>query len=160
MGMNILKIWCLLLIILLAACALPQKESPEVVRQKITAQLLTLPGAIVAEEGLQVSYPDGSLFAKGSVLPLPGGMAMLDPLIDLLINNEQFEVSGVVRSSGHDTQYDRQLAAKRLELLQTIFQNRGLTAERVQLTMNADAGAPFELQFQPASAATSSGEKQ
>jgi hypothetical protein len=159
MKMNYLKKYSFLLILLLAACALPPKESPEVAQQKMATQLQALPGAVVNAENLQISYPVGSLFAEGSVLPLPGGMEMLDPLIDLLIYNPQFEVNGIIRSSGHEEQHDLLLAGKRLELLQTIFQNRGLDAGRLQWKMAAGAGAPLELQFQPASAATSSGEK-
>jgi len=144
----------LICLLFLVACVMPQDPLSEV-RKQVT----TLPGAVVSADGLAVSYPGAALFSEGSVLPLPGGMEVLDPLIDFLRSNETVKVTGSVRSGGHDPEYDLLLAGKRHDLLMTIFRNRGLAEERLQLVAEAGSGAPLELRLQPFSAATSAGEK-
>jgi hypothetical protein len=155
MKISMMKRTSLLLLVLLVACAVPQKDPFTVVREKS----ITLPGAVVSADGSQISYPADALFADGAVLPLPGGMEVLAPLIDLLLSSSGLVVVGTVRSDGHDPEYDRLLAVKRLDILMKIFGNRGLAGERLQMTAEVGAGAPLELQLQPFSAATSSGEK-
>jgi len=157
MNKNNLKRFCLLLILLLSACALP--PSKEVVKQNMQQELMVLPGAVMSADRLQVSYPDDSLFANGAVLPLPGGMAVIDPLVELLLQNKEFQATGTVRSSGHDAEYDQLLAVKRLEILARIFQNRGLPQERLKWVAEVGTGAPFEVQFQLISSDKSAGEK-
>jgi hypothetical protein len=156
MKLNLLKTCCLAMFLLFSACAVPPEKPPELSRQAVAD---ALPGAVVSEDGLQISYPDNSLFAEGSVLPLPGGMAVLEPLVNLLNNNRQFKVAVMVRSNGHDEEYDKLLATKRMHLLETIFINRGLEKERLQMSVVTGAGAPLELALQPLSAERSSGEK-
>ena len=120
---------------------------------------MVLPGAVMSADSLLVSYPGDSLFASGAVLPLPGGMAVIDPLVELLLQNKTFQGAGTVRSSGHSAEYDRLLATKRLEILARIFQNRGLPQDRLQWVAEVGTGAPFELQLQLISSDTSAGEK-
>lgn len=156
MKLNLLKICGLAMILLLAACAVQPEKPPELSRQTVAD---ALPGANVSEDGLQISYPGNNLFAEGSVLPLPGGMAVLEPLVNLLNNNRQFGVVVTVRSSGHDEEYDKLLANKRLQLLETIFLNRGLEEERLQMNAASEAGAPLEIALQLPSAESSSGVK-
>ncbi|NIQ92874.1 MAG: hypothetical protein GWN87_00670, partial [Desulfuromonadales bacterium] len=81
---------CWLLLLLLTACATPPGEAPI---ETVGEQVPLLPGAMVSADGLQISYPDNTLFAEGSVLPLPGGMSVLDPLIDFLMTNRDFTVA-------------------------------------------------------------------
>ncbi|NIQ96569.1 MAG: hypothetical protein GWN87_22025, partial [Desulfuromonadales bacterium] len=119
--MNLLKIFCLLLVVQLAACAAPPKQDPLEAIREVGPEL---PGATISADGMQISYPDNSLFAEGSVLPLPGGMAILDPLIDFLMAKPELTIAGTVRSAGHKEDYDRLLAARRLEILTAIFTNR------------------------------------
>ena len=153
--MNVLKRIGLIGLLLLAACALPQQDPLSGVREQVT----TLPGAVVSADGLQISYPGAALFAEGSVLPLPGGMEVIEPLIDFLRNNAAVMVTGSVRSGGHEPEYDQLLAGKRLDLLMAIFRNRGLADERLQIFAEAGVGAPLDLRLQPFNAATSAGEK-
>jgi len=153
--MNFLKMISLIGLLLVSACVVSPQDPLSGVREQVT----TLPGAVVSADGLKVSYPGAALFSEGSVLPLPGGMDVLDPLIDFLRRNMAVMVVGSVRSGGHDVEYDQLLAGKRRDLLMTIFRNRGLTEERLQLVAEAGGGAPLELRLQPFSAATSDGEK-
>ncbi len=133
--------------LLLSACAPPPAEVPELPAEK----LQTLPGALVSDDGLVISYPGNVLFANGSVLPLPGGMTLLDPLVALLIEQRDYRAEVTVRSSGHGVEYDRQLAEKRAELLERICRNRGLEESRVQFTAAAGGGPPLEITLQPSS---------
>ena len=161
MRRNILKNSTLILLLLLVACALPpRQDSPEVIRQQLQEQLIALPGAVISDDGLQVSYPDESLFAAGAVLPLPGGMEVLDPLVDLLLQNSQVRGVGTVRSTGHSAEYDLLLATRRVEFLLQIFRNRGLAGDRLQLTPEVGPGVPLELQLQSIISDNSAGAKQ
>ena len=153
--MNLLKIFCLFLVLTLAGCAAtPQKDPLETVR----ATLPELPGAKVSADGMQISYPDDSLFAEGSVLPLPGGMSVLDPLIDFLLANPELTITGTVRSAGHNEEYDRLLVGRRLEILTAVFTNRGIEDNRLQLVMATGDGAPLEIMLQLPDSPNSSGE--
>ncbi len=155
MKMYLRKI-CWLLLLLLTACATPPGEAPI---ETVGEQVPLLPGAMVSADGLQISYPDNTLFAEGSVLPLPGGMSVLDPLIDFLMTNRDFTVAGIVRSAGHDPDYDRLLAGKRRDILGAIFQNRGIEEQRLQLVTATGSGPPLELTLQLPGSSSSSGEK-
>jgi len=127
--------------------------------QTTRSAVLNLPGATISSDGTMISYPDDNLFASGAVLPWPGGMEVLDPLIDLLLSNRQVTAAGVVRSSGHSPEYDQQLADKRMELLLRIFSNRGIPEQQVQLSAEVRDGAPLEIEIQPMRDETSAGEK-
>jgi hypothetical protein len=144
--------------VLLAGCV--TTTDPAVSRVTVDTlqqQLLTLPGAVVDLETLTVSYPDEVLFASGAVLPLPGGMEVLAPLMSWILQDNEIYGEAKVRSSGHTVDYDRILAEKRLELLELLFKNRGVTSDRLKLIIDESEGAPLEIRFQLRSAATSSG---
>ena len=81
-------------------------------------------------------------------------------MIDLLLKNRDIGAVGTIRSTGHDPDYDRHLAGKRLEYLQKIFRNRGLTDRQIQLSVADGEGAPLELELQPIMAERSAGLKQ
>ena len=149
----------LMMLLLLVSCAVPPKETPESILQQVKDSTGILPGAIISVDGSVISYPDDNLFTSGAVLPWPGGMEVLDPLIELLLKNRKVLGAGVVRSSGHTAEYDQQLAEKRKELLDRIFTNRGLTSEQFQLVVEVGEGAPFEVTLQPIIPATSDGVK-
>jgi len=160
MLITILKKIGLLSLLFLAACAIPPpQDSPEVFRQKLQGQLVGLPGAVVSADGLTINYPGENLFAVGAVLPLPGGMEVLDPLLELLLQNGQVRGVGTVRSAGNSADYDLVLATQRMDLLLRIFRNRGLTEEQLQLKAEVGPGAPLTIQLQPISSASSVGEK-
>lgn len=124
----------------------------------LNQQLLALPGAVVDLNAMTVAYPGNVLFSPGSALPFPGGLEVLEPLLDWILQSEEIIGEAIVRSNGYPDDYDHVLAAKRLELLERLFQNRGVTMERIKFVVDEGAGAPFELHFQLRSAATSSGE--
>ena len=117
-----------------------------------------LPGATVSTDGMQISYPGENLFSEGSVLPLPGGMTVLDPLIDFLLANPELTIAGTVRSAGHNEEYDRLLVGRRLDILTAIFTNRGIEDKRLQLVLATGDGAPLEIKLQLPDASNSSGE--
>jgi hypothetical protein len=145
--------------LLLSGCV--ATTDPTVPRLDVNAlqqQLLALPGAAVDLETLALSYPGEVLFASGSVLPLPGGMELLGPLMRWMLQDEAIYGEALVRSSGHTTDYDRTLAEKRLELLVLLFENSGVTADKLKLIVDDSVGAPLEIRFQLRSPATSSGE--
>ena len=52
----------------------------------LAERMAQLPGAerIGAASEQSVGYPEGTLFTRDSVLPLPGGSALLEPLVTLL----------------------------------------------------------------------------
>ncbi|PLX79258.1 MAG: hypothetical protein C0615_02625 [Desulfuromonas sp.] len=140
-----LKIAAFCFCLVLAACAPPSIEGPKETLPDLQERLRALPGAVVSEDGLTISYPDDNLFAEGAVLPLPGGMEVLTPLIDLFLEAD-LQGSATVRSTGHDAAYDQRLAEKRLDLLSRIFNNRGV-AERLPLQLAADEGPAFEVRL-------------
>ena len=132
MNIKFEKTFCLILMLFLSACAVPKEKPPELTPQRIKD---SLPGAVVSDDGLQISYPGNALFAEGSVLPLPGGMQVLEPLVTLLNSNRQYNVVATVRSRGHDEEYDQLLASKRRDILEAIFRNRGISEERLQIRL-------------------------
>lgn len=157
---NRMKYSAAVLLLFFAACAVPTVKESVPEKPPFSEVVATLPQAVVSADGLNISYPDERLFASGAILPLAGGMEVLDPLITLLQRYPERGYVAVVRSSGHADDYDRLLAGKRLELLERIFRNRGIKASRLVLKIAEGPGAPLELQFQPESPASSSGEKE
>ena len=144
---------------MLAGCvAVTGPGRSQVNAEALNQQLLELPGAVVDLSNMTVAYPGDVLFAPGSVLPFPGGMEVLEPLMNWMLQSA--EISGIaqVRSAGHAADYDLTLAEKRRELLERLFRNRGITADRLQLIVDESVGAPLEVRFQLRSSATSSGE--
>ena len=125
--------------------------------ETLNQQLLALPGAVVDLNSMTVAYPGDVLFAPGSALPFPGGMEILEPLMNWMLQSEEIYGEARVRSAGHADDYDRTLAEKRRELLERLFRNRGVTSDRLQLLVDESVGAPLEIRFQLSSPATSSG---
>jgi outer membrane protein OmpA-like peptidoglycan-associated protein len=122
----------------------------------LAAQLKILPGAVVTGT-LAVAYPGEVLFARGAVLPLPGGVEMLAPLAAVLREGEGLHWQGVVRAeSGVSAEYDQALAAKRAELLQRYLRGQGVTEKRLTLTVVPGPGAPLSLALQPAATSAES----
>lgn len=153
------KIALYLSLIVLAGCvAATGPGTDRVDIDQFNQQLLALPGAVVDLNAMTVVYPGDVLFASGSALPFPGGLEVLEPLIALILQSEEITGEATVRSSGHADGYDLVLAEKRLELLGRLFQNRGVSTERIKFEVDAGAGPPLELHFQLRSVATSPGE--
>lgn len=152
-----LRLALLFLPLALLACVPPPAPPPPPVAPPDTGaalrrELAALPGAVVGEaEPLTVSYPGETLFAAGSVLPLPGGTAVLDPLAAVLAAHPELNWRGTVRARTEvSPEYDAALAGKRLELLQRYFRNKGIDGERLPLTALVAPGAPLELTLAPA----------
>jgi len=154
-------------LVFLGGCAVtgPRKPEPVVFEpEAFKKALYALPSAQVEEgDGFKVSYPGEALFAPMSVLPLPGGIAVLDPLASLIVANPRVGWSGVVRASTDvSAEYDKQLAEKRKELLGTYFAKRGVADTILPLRAEAGEGAPLEISVKVGDQdvpATSSGEK-
>jgi len=145
------RIFALVLLFVTAGCQLlvpkapvAPAKAPIVYRQEIKR----LPGVTLGHDGLQALYPEGGLFAAGAALPLPGGMEMLQPLIDWLYANRTLTVVATVRADAPDQKAAQQLAETRKQLLERVFANRGLTGERIEWQVEVGAGAPLELKFQ------------
>ena len=155
----------LLLTLSLVACvpSAPKVALPE--RPGIDSLRLgfgDLPGAVLsAGEPLVVSYPGEVLFSAGAALPLAGGTELLDPLAERIAAYPQLFFAGRVRAADTPAGYGPQLAAARAELLTRYFNRRGIEASRLQLTPEAGAGPPLELElrYAPASSPTSAAEK-
>jgi hypothetical protein len=154
----------LLLPLVLLACVPAPPPAPELPAPVLLRrEMAVLPGAVVGTgDPPRLSYPGDRLFAAGAALPLAGGSELLEPLAALLAAHPELRWQGTVRAAtGGGAGYDAVLAAKRLELLQRFFRNRGFDGERLTLTAETAAGPPFELAAvqPPASAATSAAEK-
>lgn len=113
----------------------------------LNQQLLELPGAVVDLNTMTVAYPGDVLFAPGSVLPFPGGMEVLEPLMNWMLQSAEITGEARVRSSGHSVDYDRTLAEKRRELLERVFRNRGITSDRLKLIVDVSEGPPLVIRF-------------
>jgi len=149
------------LLLLVTGCQMLAPKTPKApVKAPITyrQEIKRLPGTTLGHDGLQAFYAEGGLFAAGAVLPMPGGMEMLQPLIDWLHANQTLSVAAIVRADGADKAAAQQLAETRKQLLERVFANRGLTGERIEWTVEVGAGAPLELKFQLIDG-SSSGEK-
>jgi hypothetical protein len=129
----------------------------------ISAAAAALPGVrIDSVDPLSLSYPGEILFARGAVLPLPGGPALLDSLAALIAAEPRGRWRGTVRAGGESPLYDLALAEKRRELLERYLQGRGVQTGIVTLVAVAEEGPPLELTLlgnQGMNAATSSGVK-
>ena len=160
MKLNVCKRLVLLLSIsaLVGCVAATDPGIDKVDIEVVNQQLLALPGAVVDLNNMTVAYPGDVLFASGAVLPFPGGMEVLEPLMNWLLQSEDYSGEALVRSAGHAVDYDLVLAEKRRELLELLFRNRGVTTDRLKLVVDEGAGAPLEIRFQLRSSATSSGE--
>ena len=148
---------CLLILAaLLAACAAPAPQppaaeapAPRAVQKDLSAEMAQLPGiTVVAEEPLRGAYPGETLFAAGAVLPLPGGMEMLEPLAEFLRRHPETRWTMQVRAATEfSTDYDRSLAQTRAELLRRYFTRKGLDMQRFEFMAEAGEGAALELRL-------------
>ena len=146
-----------LLLLLLWGCAggsappapVVETEAPTPSAAELRASAAPLPGVeIAAGDGLVLRYPGERLFSVGAALPLAGGVEMLDPLADWLAASGRARWRGTVRAATDvSPEYDRQLAQARAELLGRYFANRGIDGEKLELTAEGGAGAPFELEL-------------
>jgi len=158
--MRRLLVWCVLLLV--CSCAPPPgKPGRDVDALQQAAR--SLPGAVVsAGEPLTISYPAGVLFSSRSVLPLPGGLEVLDPLAGLLAEPGSRWHVLVRAASGRGSEYDQQLAAARVELLKRFLTSRNLSLQAFSWETASADGAPLELVLESAgqpSPASSSGVK-
>ncbi len=126
-----------------------ETEAPTPSAAELRASAAPLPGVeIAAGDGLVLRYPGERLFSVGAALPLAGGVEMLDPLADWLAASGRARWRGTVRAATDvSPEYDRQLAQARAELLGRYFANRGIDGEKLELTAEGGAGAPFELEL-------------
>lgn len=145
-------------VLFLAACA-PVANSPQnrsaataaiqqvpLSHQQLRAQLAALPGIEVAPtEPLVASYPAGSLFAAAALLPMPGGVSVLDPLATFLRRSNLSWQLKVRAATGEGVEYDHQLAAARVQILQQYFAAAGVDLRRMLFRSVAEDGAPLEL---------------
>jgi hypothetical protein len=122
-------------------------------------ELAALPGAVVAADGLSLSYPGEVLFGDGAVLPLPGGMKILLPLAEWMLQTPELIGTATVRAQAADAAYALKLATTRRELLEQLLQGRGISAERLQWQVEVGDGPPLEIHFQSPSGGSSSGGK-
>lgn len=139
------------LLLLLAGCQLLPKKTPEApAKAPITyrQEIKRLPGATFGNDGLQALYPGEALFGQGAVLPFPGGMETLQPLIDWLHANKLLTAVATVRADNPDKAYALELATTRMQLLERMFTNRGLSGERIEWKAEVGAGAALDLKFQ------------
>jgi outer membrane protein OmpA-like peptidoglycan-associated protein len=126
----------------------PQKSWVE----QLQAAAVTLPAALVttAPGSVTIAYPQERLFARESVLPLPGGAEALDPLATLLKTYPDAIWRGDVRAATENgPDYDLALAQKRSELLQRYLLQAGVAASRVNWQATGSDGIPLELTLQP-----------
>jgi len=147
----------LLICCLLSACAVGTSgtsvqpnggEPPALSHAQLRRTLAALPGAQVPEtEPLRVLFPAGSLFARGSVLPMPGGTGLLDGLADLLKKSQLPWQLTLRATSGEGTEYDKGLAASRVEVLKTYFKDVGLNPRKLRFKSAAEEGALLEMQL-------------
>lgn len=131
--------------------------TPPVDVKSLHLQLQALPGAVVDLKTMTVAYPGDALFASGAVLPFPGGMEVLDPLIIWILQSDEIIGEAFVRSTGHAEDYDRVLSEKRRELLVQLFKNRGVMPAQLKFLVDENAGPPLELRFHLRSSTISSG---
>lgn len=137
---RVLSLWFLLL---LASCAPASRPQPATFDLgSLPAQLASLPGAVVDEEGgIKFSYPDQSMFGEGAVLPLPGGIKLLDPLADFFLRSPGLVWKIDVQThTEYGPDYDQTLAEKRSELLATYLLSKEVDLRGLQFHPLAAAG--------------------
>jgi len=126
----------------------PQKAGKAEEDGGLPQRLGELPGSKQLEEpGLTgVAYPEGSLFARGAVLPLPGGSALLEPLVGLLKESKSQRWRIVLSArTGQGADYDQRLAEQRMVIVQRYLQNRGVALSLVDFAIDPQASVPLQL---------------
>ena len=134
-----------ILLLLLTACTGSVPQVVKFDRETLLAQIATLPGVeISADQPLRFSYPEQSMFGTGAVLPLPGGVGLLDPLADFLQRNPALNWRVDVRvQTKYGIDYDQTLAEKRSELLATYLLSKGVTLTDLAFYPEAAVGTPL-----------------
>ena len=149
--MRRLNILILFGFLLLSACAQnaggPGKGTP-MNAQLLRNELAAIPGAVVTEEPLRVRFPVGALFAQQALLPMPGGVEVLDPLAAVLQKSQRNWLLKLRASTGEGAEYDAKLAAERAVVLKTYLTAAGVRPESLEFTSVAEPGDPLELHLQ------------
>ena len=142
----------LLLVLLLSSCVPPTPSKPArpeltaVEVQNLRQQWSQVEGVVVVDgEPLRISYPTGVLFSASALLPLPGGVAQLDTLVRNIKSSGRDWQLLVRAQSGESPDYDKTLAAGRVEILRAYLDSEGLSQEQAQLSVADNPGAPLEL---------------
>ena len=117
---------------------------------KLGDEAQRLSGVVIErQEPLTLSYPEQTLFAEGAALPLPGGVAVLDPLADFLSTHPETRWRMEVRAkTGLGADYDQRLAGRRAELVSRFLAKRGVRPERLSVVAEGGEGAPLVLILQ------------
>lgn len=134
-----------ILLLLLSACAASGPQPVKFDRELLLVQLTTLPGVqITADRPVQFSYPAQSMFGTGAVLPLPGGVRLLDPLASFFQRNPglSWRVDVQVQTE-YGIDYDQSLAEKRSELLASYLLSKGVPLEDLTFHPEAADGPPL-----------------
>jgi len=146
------------LMVMLAGCATPPPAATPTRHQtavpmdfpQVQAALEQIDGIdIAAGTPLRFSYPVDSLFGAAAVLPMPGGVAQLDRLVNLLKNAGLKWQMKVRAATGYGPEYDRQLAEARLRNLNFYFSGSGLDMKLLTPQALAEGGAPLEFTLLP-----------
>jgi hypothetical protein len=116
--------------------------------QALRTELAQVPGVQLADaKPLSASFPVGTLFVEGSVLPTTGETSPLAALATVLRQSGFNWRLKVRAASGEGELYDKNLAAMRAKVLRTYFKNAGIDMQRIPLTAVAEAGASLELEL-------------
>ncbi|WP_020678196.1 hypothetical protein [Geopsychrobacter electrodiphilus] len=156
----------LLICSLLAACAAGTHPKAGVEPEslidlpQLRAGLSQLPGVLVSgTDPLTVRFPVGTLFATGSVLPMPGGPDMLDPMIRLMKDSHRTWQLTLRAKTGEGKAYDQSLADARLIVMQTYLKSSGVNSSNITFNAVAGEGAPLEMQLLQKGSTTDKGVK-
>jgi len=140
----------LLGLMLLSACAPTAAgpgKTPPMNAQLLRDELAELSGVILTEEPLLVRFPVGTLFAEEALLPMPGGVEVLDPLAAILRKSNQSWLIKVRAATGEGAEYDARLASERAGILKTYLVAAGVDPESLEFTSLAEAGDPLEMRL-------------
>ncbi len=143
-----------LLCLLVAGCvpggtgSLPT-ETPLKASQ-LQGEIEKLPGARIREGNpVRIRYPAGVLFGDASVLPMPGGPDLLDPLVRLIRRSGLAWQLRVHAVSGKGAEYDSLLARERVKVLRAYLQASGVDLEKISIRVVPGPGVPLELNIAP-----------
>jgi len=152
-----LIIWMLSLLLLVSCAPAPEVKSTPPIRvegpskaevDKLRQLWSQVEGVVIADgDPLRISYPTGVLFAASALLPMPGGIAQLDTLVQNIKNSGRDWRLLVRAHSGERGDYDQTLAAARVNILKTYLDGAGLTQKQARLKVDNNPGAPLELQL-------------
>jgi len=151
------KIFCLFVFSLLSGCAsgtLPSSgESPvggqvekNISYAQLRSEFASLPGALVSEtDPLIVSFPVGTLFAAGAVLPMPGGAGLLDALARVVKDSNLLWQMKVRAATDGGQRYNQDLAEERVRVLKVYLTGSGVNLRHLRFSAVAEGGASLEM---------------